>query len=425
MNLLVVGCGHRTAPVAIRERLAVAGEKLNALLDALSGSLGLEAVALSTCNRLEVYVAGPAGAPDADTTIRIISNCCLIEPEEWQAHIYEHRDAEAVRHLFRVASSLDSMVIGEAQITGQVKQAYEAAVSRGAAGPVLHLLFQHASRVASRVRQETHIGGGHVSVSSIAVDYVRQVFDRFDDKTLLVIGAGKMSSLALRHLQQLRPSRIRVANRSPDRAHELAVECGGEAVSWDDLDFALRTADIVISSTGAPEPIVDSTRYQRIFARRLPRPLIILDLAVPRDFDPRIHDGERTCLFNIDDLHRIQKHRLQERAKHVAPAEAIVEAESRRFIKCWRHRKYGPIIGRLHDDLESKRQLVVRQVMSKLNGRVTDEDRRYIEDAFRLLQNHFLHGPITALTEEPSENQGHTLLEALRKLFGLHGETEP
>jgi glutamyl-tRNA reductase len=425
MNLLVVGCGHRTAPIAIRERLSIAGDKLNALLDGLSGGLGLEAVALGTCNRLEVYVAGPAGTPDTQRTVRLISNCCQIEPEVWQPHIYEHRDAEAVRHLFRVASALDSMVIGEAQITGQVKLAYEWAVSRAAVGPVLHLLFQHASRVASRVRHETRIGEGHVSVSSIAVDYVRQVFDRFDDKTVLVIGAGKMSGLALRHLQQLQPGRIRVANRNPDRAHELAALCSGDAVSWEELDSALGSADIVISSTGAPEPIVDRLRYEKILARRQSRPLIILDLALPRDFDPRIHDGERTCLFNIDDLHRIQAQRLEERQKHVAPAEAIVEAESRRFMKSWRRRKHGPIIARLHDDLESKRQLIVRQVMSRLNGRVTDDDRRYIEDAFRLLQNHFLHGPISALTQEPSESQGHTLLEALRKLFGLQGEQDP
>jgi glutamyl-tRNA reductase len=425
MNLLVVGCGHKTAPVAIRERLSIAGDKLNALLDGLSGSLGLEAVALGTCNRLEVYVAGQTDRPDAESTVRTISSCCQIEPQDWQSYIYQHRDAAAVRHLFRVASALDSMVIGEAQITGQVKQAYEMAVGRAAVGPLLHLLFQHASRVASRVRQETRIADGHVSVSSIAVDYVRQVFDRFDDKTVLIVGAGKMSGLALRHLQRLSPGRIRVANRNPDRAHELAAACGGLPVLWDELDSALSSADIVISSTGAPEPIVDRARYQKILARRPPRPLIILDLAVPRDFDPRIHDGERTCLFNIDDLHRIQAQRLRQREKHVAPAEAIVEAESRRFMKSYRHRKHGPIIARLHEDLESKRQLVVRQVMSRLNGRLTEDDRRCIEDAFRLLQNHFLHGPITALTEEPSESQGHTLLEALRKLFGLHGDQEP
>src|SRR5262249_26859328 len=183
-----------------------------------------------------------------------------------------------------------------------------------------------------------------------------------------------------------------------------------ETVPWDDLDRALSSADIVISSTGAPEPIVDRQRYQKILARRQARPLIILDLAVPRDFDPRIHDGERTCLFNIDDLDRVQEQRLRERQKYVAPAEAIVEAETQRFMTGWRRRKHGPTIARLHDDLEAKRKEIVRQVMSRLNGRLSADDRRYIEDAFRLLQNHFLHGPINALTQEPSEDQGHTLL---------------
>ena len=321
--------------------------------------------------------------------------------------------------MFRVAGSLDSLIVGEAQIAGQVKRAYERARARGTVGPLLHLLFQHAQQAAKRVRSETGIARGQVSVSSAAVEYVRQVFDHFDDKTILVIGAGKMGELTLRHLRDLRPRQICVANRSPEKAQAIAAGCRGMAVPWDQLDLALAQADIVLSTTGSPEPIMTLERYEKIRARRTAGPMVVLDIAVPRDFDPRIHDGDRTCLFNIDDLKRIREQTLQDRLKHVAPAEAILAEEEGRFLKELGRRKHGPVIARLTQDFEAKRQAIVKQLLTRLNGRVTNQDREYIEGAFRLLQNQFLHGPISALTEEPHETGGHTLLDALRKLFRL------
>jgi glutamyl-tRNA reductase len=249
------------------------------------------------------------------------------------------------------------------------------------------------------------------------VDYVRQVFDHFGDKTVLIIGAGKMGELTLRHLRALRPYRILVTNRSPEKAEALARGCRGTPMPWDRLDEALAVADIVLSTTGAPQPIVTRQRYARIQAQRAGGPVVILDIAVPRDFDPEIHDGDRTCLFNIDDLKRIRERTLQDRLKHVGPAEAIVEHELKRFLTDWTRRRNGPVIARLTQDLEAKRQAIVAQLLARLNGRLTDADRAYIEGAFRLLQNQFLHGPITALTEDT--HGGHTLLEALRKLFRL------
>jgi glutamyl-tRNA reductase len=226
--------------------------------------------------------------------------------------------------------------------------------------------------------------------------------------------------LTLRHLRQLRPRRILVTNRSREKAEPLAKGCGGTIIPWEQLDDALAAADIVLSTTGAPEPIVTRARYERVLARRTGGTVVILDIAVPRDFDPAIHDGDQTCLFNIDDLKRIRDRTLQDRQKHVPPADAIVEQEQRRFLKEWSRRSHAPIIARLTQDFEAKRQAVVRQLLGRLNGRITDADRAYIEGAFRLLQNQFLHGPISALTEEPHEGGGHTLLEALRKLFRLH-----
>jgi glutamyl-tRNA reductase len=422
MILLAVGCSYRNTPVEVRERLALDEPQASSVLDELVARYGCEAVVLSTCNRVEFYLARPDSdlAPGADLLAEFLNEQRGLSAAELRPHLYEHRNADAVGHLFRVVSSLDSMIVGEAQITGQVKRAYELARTRSASGQVLNALFQHALRVAKRVRTETGIARGHVSVSSVAVDYVRQVFDHFADKTILVIGAGKMGELTLRHLRQLRPGQILVTNRSPEKADAVARGCGGRAVPWEQLDEVLAQADIVLSTTGAPEPIMTRQRYLRALARRERGTVVILDIAVPRDFDPRIHDGEQTCLFNIDDLKRIREQTLADRLKHVGPAEAIIEQELRRFLADWSRRLHGPTIARLTADLEAKRLAIVQQLLARLNGKLTDAERAYVEGAFRLLQNQFLHGPISALSEEPHEG-GHTLLEALRKLFRLEG----
>jgi glutamyl-tRNA reductase len=423
--LLAVGCSFRNTPVELREKLAFDAVQLPRALDELSVRYGSEAVIVSTCNRVELYLArADAVVPlDTDLLAEFLGEVHRLPVSQLRPHLYGLHNAEAVRHLFRVAASLDSLIIGEGQIAGQVKQAYELAQARSTAGPLLHALFQRARVVAKRVRTETGIARGHVSVSSAAVDYVRQVFDRFDDKTILVIGAGKMGELTLRHLKGLQPHCILVTNRSPEKAEVVARGCGGTAVPWERLDDVLTQADIVLSTTGASAPIVTRARYDKIVAHRSGGPVVILDIAVPRDFDPCIHDGDRTCLFNIDDLKRIREQTLQDRLKHVAPAEAIVEQEARRFLKEWARRRHGSVIARLTQDLEAKRHAVVQQLLARLNGRLGEEDRAYIEGAFRLLQNQFLHGPITALTEETTENDaapgGHTLLDALRKLFRL------
>lgn len=421
MKLLVVGCSFRTAPVGLRERLAFDEARLRRALEELTARFEGEAVILSTCNRVELYVARPGSAQPLDDGLlaEFFAEVHQIPLAELRPHLYAQRDAEAVRHLFRVAASLDSLIVGEGQIAGQVKRAYEQAQAAAAVGPLLHALFQHARLTARRVRTETGIARGHISVSSAAVDYVRQVFEHFGDKTVLVIGAGKMGELTLRHLRGLRPRRILVTNRSPDKAAEVAKGCGGRMVPWQELDFALIKADIVLSTTGAPQPIVTKERYEGVLARRTGGTAVILDIAVPRDFDPDIHDGDRVCLFNIDDLKRIREQSLKERLKYVAPAEAIVEQEQRRFLADWARRRHGPVIARLTEDLEAKRQAIVKQLMGRLNGKLTEAEKAYVQGAFRLLQNQFLHGPISALTEEGHESGGHTLLEALRKLFRL------
>ncbi len=403
MILVAIGCSHRNTPVAMREQLAFDAAKLAGGLDELAARYGCEAVVLSTCNRVELYLARPgeALAPDAELIAEFLAEIHGLPAEAIRPHLYEYRDAEAVRHLLRVASSLDSLIVGEGQIAGQVRQAYEAALGREAVvGPLLNHLFQHAARVAKRVRTETGIAQGKVSVSSAAVDYVREVFAHFDDKTILVIGAGKMGELTLKHLRQLRPKRILVTNRSPEKAEAVARGCGGSAVPWTQLDEALVRADIVLSTTGAPEPIVTAERWDRVLAQRKKGSVVILDIAVPRDFDPRLHDGDRTWLFNIDDLKRIRDATLQERLKHVAPAEAIVEAETQRFAKDWARRRIGPVVERLIQECDARRQAILQPLLEKLNGKLTEAERNYLEKAFQRLQNQLLDGPISALAEQ-------------------------
>jgi glutamyl-tRNA reductase len=425
MMLLVVGCSFRHTAVALRERLAFNTDQLARALDRLGVRYGCEAVILSTCNRVELYLARmEAPVPlDMELTAEFLAEFHGLHAAELRPHLYHYAEADAVRHLFRVVASLDSLIVGEAQIAGQVKRAYETARLHEAVGPVLNALFQHARLVARRVRTETGISRGHVSVSSAAVDYVREVFEHFGDKTVLVIGAGKMGELTLRHLKQLEPRRIWVTNRSLEKSEAVARGCGGSVVAWDQLDDALARADIVLSTTGAPEPIVSLDRYHKVRAQRKRGTVVILDIAVPRDFDSRIHDGDQTFLFNIDDLVRIREKTQQDRLKHVAPAEAIVQQEQKRFLADWARRSNGPVIARLTREFEGKRQAIVEKLLGRLNGRLTEVDRADIEGAFRLFQNQLLHGPISALTEESHEagtgHASHTLLEALRKLFRL------
>jgi glutamyl-tRNA reductase len=421
MNLLIAGCSFRSTPLALRERISLDENACRCAVEAIAAKFDCEAAILSTCNRTELYLAEPSSgaALDPAAVAGFLADYQKVPAAELSSHLYFHHDGQAVRHLFRVATGLDSMVLGESQIAGQVRKAYDIACTHLAAGPWLHALFQQAARVVRRVRQETGLHAGHVSVASVAVDYIRQVFAHFDDKSVLLIGAGKMGERTLRSVMVLGPREILVANRSPEKADSLAATCQGQTVPWDRLDDALVRADIILSSTGSPEPIVSRERYQHILPGRAGRTLIIIDIAVPRDFDPRIHDGDQTCLFNIDDLKRLQEQTLVERRRHIADAEAIVNDQVQRFLQDSDRRRHGRLIAQLTDDFEAKRQAVMAQLLSRLNGRLSDEDRSYIEGAFRLLQNQFLHGPISALAEESQEPGRLSLLDALRKLFGL------
>jgi glutamyl-tRNA reductase len=424
MNLRAIGCNVASAPVELREKLAFDDARLRAALAELTARYGVEAAILGTCNRVELYLARPeTGAPiHAPLVAEFLAETHNAPPELIQRHLYEHADAEAVRHLFRVASGLDSVVIGEDQIAGQVKDAFDLAHKQDASGLLLNTLFPAALRVSKRVRTETGLAQGQVSVASAAIAYLRAVFETFTDKTVLVIGAGEMAQLTLTHLKVLQPASVLVTNRTVEKAVSLAAECGGQAVPWQDLDEALLRADIVLSATGAAEPIVQRRWFKdKVLARRGRRKMVVFDMAVPRDFDPRIDDGDRVSLFNVDDLNRVRDQQLAERRTHIPPAEAIVNAEVAKFVQDWNRRKDGPMIGELTEEVDRLRDAVLAPLLARLNGRLTEADRAYIEGAFRLFQSRLLHGPIAALKDSSGEEHGGTIREAIRKLFGLKG----
>jgi len=424
MNLRAIGCNVESSPVELRERLAFDSTKLARALAELPPRYGAEAVVLGTCNRVELYLA----RTDTDAPVHspliaeFLAEVHGVPAEMIRSHLYEHPDEEAVRHLFRVTSGLDSVVIGEAQIAGQVKESFEQAQKAGATGPLLNALLPTALRVSKRVRTETGLGAGHASISSAAVDFLLTVFDTFTDKTVLVIGAGEMGRLTLNHIRDLDPARILTINRNDERSTALAAECNGQPVPWEQLDEGLVEADIVLSATGASEPIVSRRRFdERVRHHRGGRPLVVFDMAVPRDFDSRIHDGDRVSIFNVDDLSRVADQAVAERRRHIPAAEAIVTVEVERFVQDWNRRKDGPVIGQLTTEVDRVRDGVLEPLLAKFNGRLNDAEKASIERAFRLFQNRLLHGPIAALQEASREGHSHSLREALMKLFGLKG----
>ncbi|HMP00883.1 MAG TPA: glutamyl-tRNA reductase [Gemmatales bacterium] len=415
----LVGANFRTAPLELRERLAWPTAAVPDFLARCQMDLGSEIVLLSTCNRTEIYFAS-SELPSVDELIRRIANDRQLDPSALGDGFYIRDAANAVHHLFRVAAGLDSLVVGESQIAGQAQTAYELAVRTGTVGPTLHAAFQHTRQVVKRIRAETRLAEGKVSVASLAIDHLRQVFDRFDSKIVLVIGTGKMGAVALRHLQTLGPGTILVANRSPEKALAMASACNGQALPWERLDDGLRQAHIVLSATGASEPILTCARFDAVRRSRGGRHVVILDLAVPRDVEPAVAEFEEVdLLVNVDDLQQLRADVLRERARQVPAAEAIVAHEVDRFMRDWSRRWAGPAIAALHAECDTLRHEVESQCLARLNGKLDEADKQVVAGALRLLQNKLLHAPISAVQDEAQSGKERGLFDALIKLFRL------
>ncbi len=422
MKLQMVGCSHHSSNVSVRERLAFSKDQATAALAQLRERFPeTEAVLLSTCNRVELYVASEsvAGCPSRQDVVQFLADFHGLNADEIFGQLFERTGEDFVRHLFTVAASLDSMVVGEAQILSQVKQAYELATSVSSVGPLTNAAFQSALHVAKRVTAETAIQQKRVSIPSVAVaDYASQFFERFDDKQVLVIGAGEMGEETLRYLQEAGARHITVINRNMARGEDLAAKFGGVAVPWDRLTSLLIKADLVVSATGATEPIVTAAQFKEIEEKRFQRPLLILDLAIPRDFDPAVGDFTGVYLCSIDDLAQACERNRREREKEWPKAERIIAEETARFLADLNHRATGPTIRRLKARADEIKTDELARLLNKL-GPLDDRTQTEIRTAFERLVNKLLHPPLESLRHEAQSGTPHGLVDALKRLFKL------
>jgi len=422
MNVQLVGCSHHSSSVEVRERLAFTPDQA---ADALRRLQGLfphsEAVLLSTCNRVELYLAAthlPTVPTHRDIT-HFLAEYHRLDTDSLLPALFQYSDMEAVRHLFRVAAGLDSMVVGEAQILSQVKQAFATAQAEQTAGPIMRHVFEAAYRVAKRVANETKINRRRVSIPSVAVgDYARQLFETFHNKKVLLLGAGAMGEETLRYLRDEGARDIVVLNRNQERARALALRLGACVDSWEHLMDRIAWADLVVSTTGASEPIVTSKQFDDIEQTRVERLLFVLDLAVPRDFDPAIAQFSNVYLYCIDDLREVCEKNRQAREREWPKADRIVEEETARFAAERNHRVTAPTILRLRQQADELKNDELCRLMNKL-GEIDAHSRDEIERSFDRLVNKLLHPPLESLRDEARSGTPYGLLDALRRLFQI------
>ncbi|NNJ25998.1 glutamyl-tRNA reductase [Alienimonas chondri] len=428
-DLGVVFCSHRTADVSLRERLGFSADALGDVYAKLRDRFpASELVVLSTCNRIEVYSAVPppsAGAaapiaPRLSDLAGFLSEFHAIPQKAFAPHLLERRGPEAVRHLFEVSASLDSLVLGESQIVGQVRDAYDLAQRHEACGPLTHALFQAAFRTAGRVRRETKLSDGRTSIASVAVgQFGRNIFERFTDKTVLVIGSGEMADETLRYLHDEGTGRVVIVNRSPERAAALAEARGGEVRPWEELDSWLGEADVIVSATGATTPLVTRERFAAARRGHSGRPVFILDLGLPRDFDPAVARVDSNVFrYDLDDLETTCAANRRRREKEIGKARGIVEEETEAFLRGLVHRATGPVIRRLRDEWTAVRDAELAQLYAR-RSEWSDDDRAAVERSVDRIVNKLLHPPLEALKEEARRGEHGTLFDSFRRLFGI------
>jgi glutamyl-tRNA reductase len=418
MNLRLLGINHKTAPIELRERVAVPRDLLAARGLGLLEIEGVtEALILSTCNRVEFLMVAEPGTDLAGFLHRHLG----LDEAELRPHLYEYRDREAVRHLFRVAASLDSMVVGEPQILGQVKEAYTVAREAGTVAGQLEPLLQSAFAAAKKVRSETEIGSSTVSIASVAVDLARKIFGSLSGKTVFLVGAGKMSELAARHLVRNGVGTILVSNRTEARAVEMAERFADavapKVIPWNRMMESASAADIVITSTGAAEPIFRKEAGQRFLQQRKNRPMFFIDIAVPRDVDPEMNRLEGIFLYDIDDLQAVAATHLAERSREAEDAEALIAAEVERYERKVRAVDVAPAIVGLQQRAEELRQAELKRMQGRLGG-LTAAQMAAVEALSRGLMSKFLHPPMQALKQAAREGDV-ARIEAIRETYAL------
>jgi glutamyl-tRNA reductase len=427
MRIVLAGMNHRTAPLEVRERFAV-DEPAPWLAKLVAGDEIDEAVLLSTCNRVEV-LATTRRLEAARHRLRAFFARELGRGEPFRerhsphAVLYEHVDTDAVRHLFRVAASIDSMVVGEPQILGQVKEAYRAAVDAGASGPVLSRLFASAFAAAKRVRNETRIAARPVSVARVAVDLARQIFETFEDKRALLIGAGEMIEAALDALRSAGLSGAAIANRTPAHAAELAGRFGATAHGLGELPNLLAGADVVLTCIAAERPPLDVALFEEALRARRRRPIFAIDIGVPRNIDPDVNQLDGVYLYDLDDLGGVAEANAEERRRETVRAEAIVQEEVERFDGWLSALQAVPTIRRLRARAEAVRRAEFEKAATRLG--LGDDTRSGVEALTRAIVNKLLHAPVSRLRERAERDEGLAYLEAARVLFALDDATAP
>lgn len=419
MNIVVVGLSHKTAPVEIREKVSFPSEKMPDYLHDLIDRKGVtEGVILSTCNRVEVIAITSHIQDGIEELKTFIAESNGISRDRLANHLYSHTSEDAIKHLFRVASSLDSMVVGEPQILGQMKDAYQYALEHNVTGIILNKLFSKAFSVAKRVRTETNIASSAVSISYAAVELAKKIFGTLEDKRVMLIGAGEMCELAARHFINSGIKEILVTNRTHSRAEKLAREFDGRALLFENVYLDLDEVDIILSSTGSPLPIINARQVSEALHKRRNRPMFFIDIAVPRDIDPDINKLDNAYLYDIDDLQGVVESNKKEREKEAAAAEKIIEAEIGQFHAWLKTLDVTPTIISLREKFNKVRALEMEKLLGKLNG-LSENDRKAIESATAAMINKILHMPVSNLKKMSDTAEGDLYVDSARKLFDL------
>jgi len=419
MHIVIIGLSHKTAPVEIREKLAFAPTAMERpLRQMLELPTITEGLIVSTCNRVELCAV--TKEPDAAIAElrRFLAEYHEVSPEEINENLFDYQGEEAIRHLFRVSSSLDSMVLGEPQILGQIKTAYGYAAEFKTAGLILNRFLHKAFSVAKRVRTETAIASNAVSVSFAAVELARKIFDRIDNKGVMIIGAGEMCELAARHFVANGISKVLVTNRTFERAEKLAAEFNGKAVPFDSFVDHLAEVDIIMTSTGAPNFILGKRQMEEVLKRRKNRPMFLIDIAVPRDIDPKVNDISNTYLYDVDDLQGVVQANLKERQKEAGKAEAIVEQEIGQFHLWLGNLEVKPTVIALRRKLDEIRQQELDKTFGNLKD-LTGKQRKSIEAMAGAIINKILHKPTAILKNSQNDMSGEDYVDAIRTLFDL------
>jgi len=425
MNLALIGINHRTAPVEVRERMHIPESRLEQAVADLIHRDGIrEGLILSTCNRVEVATSAEDSVDAEPIMQQFLADHHQFELAPYQRFFYRYQQEDVVCHLFRVAASLDSMIVGEPQILGQLKRAYALAREAGGLNGNLQEIVNQALAVARRVRRETALGSAAVSVSYAAVELAKKIFGSLQGKSIFVIGAGKMSELAAKHLLGSGASAIYVTNRTYERAVQLAEAFHGVAIAFEQLFEYLPKADIVISSTGAPGYVVNKDHAARILSARRNRPVFFVDIAVPRDIDPQVNELDNAFVYDIDDLGQVVEANKKQRAREAVWAEEIVQEEVQRTMRRLASRDLVPTIVALEDRLNAIRAAEIERYNSRL-GNLTPEQRQAVDSLTRGILNKILHGPITELKSGAGQPEQVALVKFVRKIFGLKSGDEP